>query len=343
MVDNELVQRFVRWLTERVGTSEMHLEAHLTPGHGGFSNETHVLALRDASGAQHDLVLRLAPEGGGIFPTYDLDRQADVLDMLAKRSDVPVPLVRWREPDASVLGRPFYVMERVAGRIPPDRPGYLFEGWVKDAAAQEQARVLDAGLEMMARIHRVDVDAAGLTFLDRPRHGAGAIEQEIGYWRAYLDWAGKGERFDVLETIYEWCVAHRPTEPTSRGLVWGDARLGNLIYADDASIRAVMDWEMAVLGPPELDLGWHLFLERIMQQFAKPLPGFGTADDMVAKYEAHLGRSLEHLDWYETWGGFRAACIQLPLTTIQHAKGEPIDLSYRVDNPLITELLRRIA
>jgi len=331
---------FSGWLAERVGEA-VTLQPFSTPGHGGFSNETYITSAT-WDGVQHGLVLRMAPAGGGIFPDYDLDQQANVLEALAARTEVPVPPVLGREPDASVLGRPFYVMARVDGRIPPDRPGYQFEGWVKNAPPAEQARVLDAGLAMLARIHGVDVDDAGLGFLDRPEHGADAIEQELGYWRAYLDWAGAGERFDVLERIFGWCTANRPPEPATRGLVWGDARLGNLIYAEDCSIRAVLDWEMAVLGPPELDLGWFLFLDRLALQFTETLPGFLPPDEMVGAYEAHLGRAVEHLDWYETWGGFRAACIQLPLTTIQHHKGEPVDLSYRLDNPLTAELLRRI-
>lgn len=341
MAEPDLRAAFTAWLSERVG-EPVHVDPFTTPGHGGFSNETHLTSAR-WGGEDHGIVLRLAPEGDGIFPDYDLDRQADIVEQLRAHTDVPVAEVLWREHDAAVLGRPFYVMRRVDGRIPPDRPGYQLEGWVKDAPPDEQARVLDAGLEVMARVHQVDAAAAGLSFLDRADHGEGAIGQELGYWRAYLDWASTDERFDVLETIYAWCAAHAPPEPERRGLVWGDARLGNLVYADDCSIRAVMDWEMAVLGPAELDLGWFLFLERIMQSFAAPLPGFLSPDDMVPAYEAHLGRRLEHLDWYEAWGGFRAACIQVPLMTLQHARGEVGDLAARFDNPLIAELRRRTA
>lgn len=335
----DLSARFAQWLETRVGAS-VQLEALTTPGHGGFSNET-LLTTAEWNGARHGLVLRLAPSGPGIFPTYDLDHQARVLRALAD-TDVPVPEVLWSERDPSVLGREFYVMERVDGRIPPDRPGYQFLGWVKDAPAEEQTRVMDAGVEAMARIHRVDVTRADLGFLDRSELGATPLDQELGYWRAYLDWASGDERFDALETILEWCVANRPPEPPGHGLAWGDARLGNLIYGDDLTVRAVMDWEMAVLGPPELDLGWFVFLERLALQFTDGLPGFLDPDGMVAAYERHLGRRLEHLDWYETWGGFRAACIQVPLVTLAHQRGEAPDLKGRADNPLTTALLQRI-
>jgi aminoglycoside phosphotransferase (APT) family kinase protein len=345
-LDLELHTRFGAWLSEQTG-SRVRLEPFTTPGHGGFSNET-LLTTGAWDGGRRGLVLRLAPAGPGLFPDYDLDRQARVLEALRTHTDVPVPDVLWREADAGVLGRPFYVMARVHGRIPPDRPGYHFVGWVKDAPPAEQAQVLDAGLDAMARVHHVDPEAAGLSLLDRSEHGAGAIEQELGYWRAYLDWASDGARYDTLEQIYEWCAVHRPPEPDGRGLVWGDARLGNLIYAEatlpDATVpvRAVMDWEMALLGPPELDLGWFLFLESLALEFTAPLAGFPDHAGMVAAYERKLGRPLEHLDWYMTWGGFRAACIQIPLVTLAHAHGEASDLSAREHNPLTAALRQRI-
>ena len=340
MTGDDLAERFAEWLQARVG-APVRLDPFTTPGHGGFSNET-LLTTAEWDGTRRGLVLRLAPAGPGIFPRYDLDRQARVLQALRAHTDVPVPEVLWSERDPGVLGRDFYVMARVDGRIPPDRPGYQFMGWVKDASPDEQALVLDAGLEVMARIHHVDWERAELGFLDRPEHGTGALDQELGYWRAYLDWASGDERFDALETIWDWCLAHRPPEPPTRGLAWGDARLGNLIYDSDLTVRAVMDWEMAVLAPPELDLGWYLFLERLALQFTDPLPGFVEPDAMMTAYERHLGRELEHLGWYETWGGFRAACIQVPLVTLAHARGEAPNLDGRGDNPLTTELLRRL-
>jgi aminoglycoside phosphotransferase (APT) family kinase protein len=327
VVEHDLHSRFADWLSARVGAT-VEVAPFDTPGHGGFSNET-LLTTATWNGEEHRLVLRVAPSGPGIFPSYDLGQQARIMDRLRAHTDVPVPEVLWREPDAAVLGREFYVMEHVEGRIPPDLPGYQFEGWIKDAPPDEQARVLDGALDAMARIHHVDPDDSHLEFLDRAEHGNEPIEQELGYWRAYLDWASHGEHLATHETILDWCVEQRPPEPTSRTLAWGDARLGNLIFGDDLSVRAVMDWEMAVIGPPELDLGWFLFLDGIALQFTDPLPGFPDHDGIVASYESRLGRRVEHLDWYEVWGGFRAACVQVPL-------------GMGTENPLTAALLQRI-
>jgi aminoglycoside phosphotransferase (APT) family kinase protein len=102
--------------------------------------------------------------------------------------------------------------------------------------------------------------------------------------------------------------------------VWGDARLGNLVVDDALRPVAVLDWEMAVLGPPELDLGWYLFLERTARQFAAQLPGFPEPGDLVTRYADRLGRPLRHLAWFEAWSGFRTACIQVRLAETAEAR-----------------------
>jgi aminoglycoside phosphotransferase (APT) family kinase protein len=303
-VSDPLDAGFTDWLSARVG-APARITPFETPGHGGFSHVT-LLTTADWGDGARGLVVRLPPEGRGLFPEYDLDQQVRVLRALHADGTVPVPEVLWVEPDAAVLGRPFYVMARIDGRIPPDRPGYHFEGWVKELAPDAQARVLQSGLGAMAKIHSVDVAGAGLELLDRA---------ELPYWRAYLDWVTGGVRVDPLEVAWDWCVEHRPPEPAVRGLVWGDARLGNLVYDDHLAVRAVLDWEMATLGPPELDLGWYLFLESAALAFTEPLPGFPDRAGTIAAYEQAAGRPLEHLDWYEAWGGFRVACIQVAMTT----------------------------
>jgi aminoglycoside phosphotransferase (APT) family kinase protein len=331
-----LADRFREWLEGRVGGSVVLGELE-SPTLGGLSNET-LLTEADWGDGPRGLVLRLAPRGTPIFPDYDLGKQVAVLRALATGSDVPVPEVLWDETDADVLGRPFYVMARVDGRIPPDNPGYHFEGWVKELHPQEQRGLHDKSIDMMALINRVDVDAAGLGFLDRPEHGDDPIAQEVGAWRAYLDWAADGEHLEHVEDAFAWCVEHRP-ESAERALVWGDARLGNLIYGDDLAPRCVLDWEMAVLGPAELDLGWYLFLDRTALQFTERLAGFPEREGTIARYGSRLGRGIREVDWYEAWGGVRAACIQVRLGLVFYELGVFPDLSWRAQNP-VTKALR---
>jgi len=335
--DHALAARFAAWLAGQVG-ERVSLGPLVSPVHGGLSNDT-LLVEADWGSGTHRLVLRLAPGGTPLFPRYDLGLQTAVLRALGAHTDVPVPEVLWDEPDPGPLGRPFYVMAHVDGRIPPDNPGTHFAGWVKDLPPTAQSHLLENTLAMLARIHRVDWQRAGLDRLDRGEYGPDPIAQELGAWRAYLDWASDGERLDALEDAYDWCVANRPTGGIDQALVWGDARLGNIIYDDALAPRAVIDWEMAALGPPELDLGWYLFLERTALQFVEQLPGFPDRAGVVQRYERHLGRPVRDLDWYEAWGGMRAACIQVRLGRILLELGVIDDERYPQRNP-VTKALR---
>jgi aminoglycoside phosphotransferase (APT) family kinase protein len=166
------------------------------------------------------------------------------------------------------------------------------------------------------------VRAAGIdAALDRSEFGASPIEQELGYWRAHLDWSSGGERLPTVEAAYDWCVEHRPPDrDVAPSLVWGDARLGNLVIDDELRPAAVLDWEMAVVGPPELDLGWVLFLDRTALQYGEQLPGFLDRAGLVAEYERRLGRGVHDLNWYEAWGGVRAACVQVRLAETPEAR-----------------------
>jgi aminoglycoside phosphotransferase (APT) family kinase protein len=306
----ELGEDLAEWLATQVDGA-VRLGSCRRPG-SGMSNDT-LLVEAAWGGTTRRIVVRLTPSGRPLFPRYDLGAQAAVLHALHEHTSVPVPRVLWWEPDPAPVGRPFYVMEHVDGRIPPD--AHLFTGWLKDLDPPDQAALLEHALDVLARIHRVDVGTvAELEVLDRPEHATTPLDQELAWWRAYLDWAAAGDRLPRLEDAYTQLLDARPPDAeVARGLVWGDARLGNLVVDDALRPVAVLDWEMAVLGPPELDLGWYLFLERTARQFAPQLPGFPEPDELVARYEVRLGRPLRHLAWFEAWSGFRTACIQVRL------------------------------
>jgi aminoglycoside phosphotransferase (APT) family kinase protein len=337
-MDDERLQRFGAWLAARLGVGAVDLGAIERPKAGGLSSETWLLDA-DWGPGPRGLVVRLPPAGEGLFPKYDLAAQTRVMDALRGQGQVPVPTVLWHETDVAVIGREFVVMERVDGRIPSDNPGYHFEGWLKDLDSSEQRRHFDSTIEVLASVHRLDWAAAGLGFLP----GIG-LEREFAYWGEYLDWAADGERFEAIDAAFAWCVEHRPEIEPSPSLVWGDTRLGNIVFAPDVDdeplLRAVLDWEMASLGPAELDLGWYLFLERTALQFAPQLAGFPDRPGTIAAYQRALGRSVMDIDWYEIWGGVRSAAIMIRVASNLAALGV-VRPEFRGDNP-VTQLLTRL-
>jgi aminoglycoside phosphotransferase (APT) family kinase protein len=139
----------------------------------------------------------------------------------------------------------------------------------------------------------------------------------MSYYRDFLDWAARGSTVPVIESTWKWLVDHRPSEEGDVVLNWGDSRIGNIIW-DDFNCAAVLDWEMASLGQPEMDLGWWLYFDR---QFSEGLgvprpPGFGSHEETVERYSDLVGRPMRNLFFYEVFAGFRFAVIMLRLADL---------------------------
>lgn len=282
------------------------------PSGSGFSNET---LLVDASWREGDtpiaarLVARVKPTAYAIFPEYDLYRQYRVMELLASTA-IPVPRMRWYEDDASVLGQPFYVMERIDGVIPPDHPPFTHGGWLFDATPAEQGGLARAALDVLGALHRLDWRRLGFEFLARPDYGTTPFAQQLGYYTMMLRWAAADRTMPIVDATLAWLERHRPATEPAPSLTWGDARIGNMIFRDFRPV-AVLDWEMVTLGPAEVDLAWWLVLDRYHTEGvgAVPLPGFPTRDAVVAQWEELVGRKATDLFYYEVWGAFRFALV----------------------------------
>ncbi|WP_396447775.1 phosphotransferase family protein [Actinomadura sp.] len=283
-----------------------------TPQTSGFSNETLMFDAEWTDGGQtrrEPFVARVAPTRYQVFPEPRFADEHRLMRILDERTPVPVPPIRWYEPSADVLGAPFFVMGRVDGRVPTDMPPYHMGGWVTEVAPDERAAMWWSTLEIMAVLHRLDVAELGLDFLDRPRWGAPGIDQRLNYYEHYLHWAYDGPQETALKAL-DWLKANRPEEPDEPAVLWGDSRIGNVIFQAGAP-KAVLDWETAALGAPEEDLAWFLFLDRHHSEGvgAARLDGFPSPAETVARYEELLGRPMRHMAYYEILSGFKFSVI----------------------------------
>lgn len=303
------------WLRRKLPDAEdLRISELVAPQSSGFSNETLLFDLsytQEAVRRQEPLVVRIQPTGYQVFPEYDLSLQYRAMSRLA-HTDVPVPKMFWlEEEDTGVFGAPFYVMGQVEGRVPTDQPPYHAGGWLHDVTPAEREAIWLAGFDVMARIHRLDLDATGFGFLRRPELGGSGLDQELAFYDRYLEWAAAGRPQPVIEAAREWLLANRPgDEPES--LVWGDARIGNIIYEETRPV-AVLDWEMANVGSPEKDLGWAIFLDRHHSEGIETprLEGFPSYADTVAYYEERSGHRVKHLEYYQIYAGYRFGVVML--------------------------------
>jgi aminoglycoside phosphotransferase (APT) family kinase protein len=346
--DPELVRkRLARWIADRIpGAEDVEVGPITAPGETGFSSET---LLIDATwtaggeGQEERWVIRSRPRQNTVFPDYDLHAQYLCMQHVARASDVPVPRVRWWEPDTDVLGEPFYVMDRVEGLVPSDSPPYTVVGFLAEATAEQQARLYRAEVDILARLHAIDWYKAGFDFLSRPEFGKPGLTQQFEYYRWFLRWAGEGREQPTIEAAFDWLENNRPAGADRVVLNWGDARPSNIMVRDFEPV-AVLDWEMATLGPPEVDVAWFVYLNRFLSEGvgAAPLPGFLDADDTKALYEELSGTELGDLHYYQVWAGVRFAIIFLRIIQRMERQGTLVP-GWTEQNNICTQFLAEVA
>ena len=319
--DDEVIrQRLERYLATQLGPDAApRVSAISSPSASGMSSETLLFeaSWREPGGDREAgaFVGRMAPSAGDYptFPTYDMGLQARVM-RLAGEAGVPVPKVHWLEEDPGVLGAPFFVMERLEGRVPADVPPYLAAGWVFDATAEQRRGLQDATVAAIARIHSIDLERNDVAFLEFDVPGDTPLRRHVAHQRAYYEWVAGGDRSPLIERAFEQLEASWPAE-TSRVVSWGDSRIGNVMYATEGfEPVAILDWEMAGIGPRELDLGWlafmHTFFQKLFEAMGAPgLPDFLQAEEIAATYAQVSGHRVEDLRWYQTYAAVRHAII----------------------------------
>ena len=268
-----------------------------------------------------------------VFSTYDLRLQFDVMALVGGATDVPVPEVMWFEGDASVIGAPFFVMSRSDGEVPPDMMPYTFpdSSWLGRASMADQDHLQRSAVETLAALHELGPETHDLDFLAPERPGETSLERHLAAWQDYLDWATHDERSPLLDECFAWLRANLPAEGIDTGpprLSWGDARIGNMMFVD-FEVAAVLDWEMASIAPPEVDLGWMTYLHRFFDDLTVDLGAEGMRQfmrpaDVVATYEAASGRTVGDLRWHMAYAAMRHGVIMRRVTERSIHFGEAV-------------------
>ncbi len=305
-----------------------------SPESNGMSSETLLFTAAWQEGGQRverRLVARIEPPATDypVFTTYDLGMQFEVMRLVAGRTEVPVPETLWYEPDPSVLGGSFFVMERVDGLVPPDVLPYTFgDNWVFDAPPADRRRLQDSAVSAVAGIHSLTADSCDLAFLEHDQAGATSLERSLAHWRAYHEWVVGEERSPLLDACFAWLGEHLPEDASPDALSWGDGRIGNMMFRDH-EVVAVLDWEMAAVAPPEVDLGWMCYLHLFFQDLATDLGAPGLPDlfrprDVRETYAAASGRAPGDLRWHIAYAAIRHGVIMRRVTERSIHFGEAV-------------------
>lgn len=280
----------------------------------GFSADIFFLDVTytDAAGAQaRKLVLRVQPQNYEVVYGSSLQIQANMMSALNRYEDIPVPAWVGLEEDTTLLGAPFLVMGRVIGQAATQRPNYNVKGFLVEFTPAQRRAAWANAIEAFAKIHKLDWQD-GFTFLARPDRGATGLDQYIGYLVEWHRAAGKGRAMPITDAAVAYVLNNKPAEADTC-VLWGDPTPSNTMFNPDGSIAALIDWELAALGPPELDLAWWLYFDDLFSRRfgVQRLEGLPTRDESIAIYEAASGRKLRHMDYYDIVAALRMALVAI--------------------------------
>ena len=320
---DEVRRRLEAWLATKLPPGAApRIDALEGTSANGMSSETLLVDARwreDGVERSERLVARLAPgaEDVPVFPSYDLGRQFDAIRLVGELTDVPVPPVWWSEPDGAAIGAPFFVMGRVDGRVPPDVMPYNFgDSWLHDASPADQRHLQDATVDVIARLHAIGDAPGRFAFLAPGTEGDTPLRRRFALTRAWYAFAATdGFGSPLVERALSWLEDHWPAGDAETVLCWGDSRIGNVMY-DGFDPVAVLDWEMATLGPRELDVAWLVYGHRMFEDIAASMglpgmPHFLRADDVAATYESLTGHTPHDLAWFGTYSAVQYAIVFL--------------------------------
>jgi aminoglycoside phosphotransferase (APT) family kinase protein len=306
------------WLARRIPATEVGV-TEMTIPKAGFSNETilgHARWGGPGAPGELDFVLRIEPTSHQLFVTPDALRQAQCMRALA--GHVPVPRVWLAEADPSVLGAPFFLMTRVDGRVPSDVPSWHKRGWTASLDAAEAARLHENALAALVALHSVDTRDPAFAFLEPAGEGT-ALQRLVADIRRFYEWCEPVRRYgaDVIDAAMTYVIDAMPADERS-SIVWGDARVGNIMFGDDLAVVALLDWEGATLGPPEVDIAWWVMFDEFLceAQGLTRLAGVPDRSGTLARYEELRGEPLRAIGYYEVLAGLQFALINSRLADL---------------------------
>jgi len=289
LVDEEALARFLN--EQFSGEADLVVQRH----RAGHSNETFIV-LR---GGMQEMVLRRPPLGAFLPSAHDVAREFRVMKALDD-TPVRVPQPLCLSEDESIIGAPFYLMERVQGLVIRDELPDVF-------AESDRRKIGEELVDALVELHAVDPASCGLDTFGKP---TGYLDRQLRRWTGQLELTLPFTRpLPDLEKVGEWLRDNRPDSPPTT-IVHGDYKLDNVMFAPQPPPRlmAILDWEMSTLGDPLADVGWmaSFWLDPedgtddllARQASVTQHPGFMRRAELVERYRQATGRDTSGLGWY---------------------------------------------
>ncbi len=301
---------------------------------GGHSNLTYLIRY-----GTDEFVLRRPPVGPVAATAHDMPREYKLLSVINPRfSLAPKPILLCE--DASVIGIPFYLMERRNGLIVRfSLPAEFNENLVL------RRRLSESAVNTLVALHAVDIYDSGIVNIGKPE---GFVSRQVNGWADRWQ-RSKTKEISEMEEVIAWLTARIPTGKINKAtIVHNDFKLDNLMLdiADPTKIVAVLDWEMCTVGDPLIDLG--LFLtywtmkggnQHSSLRAVTNGPGWMTREEIIQQYQSMTGHDLSQISFYETFASFKVAVV-IQQIYFRYARGQTRDERFRHLDALVDELIQ---
>lgn len=315
---NDLANQLAGWLSVKMPQAQGVTVANLAyPRGAGQSHETILFDAHWTEGGREftqGCVLRIKPQSFTVFPDNLFDEQYRVMQVMHDEGRVRVARPLWFEEDPTLLGKPFFVMEKKQGRVPVSIPPYAREGWLKDAAPEQRRVLWRNAVDQLAAIQTMPVEK--FDFLKGPAGAEEGLAQEWDKYVRFVAWLQETEPLSFLDDALARLKSLWPKNQPE-GVVWGDARIGNMMFDDNFDVVAVMDWEQPSLGGALQDLAWFCVIADTMHgpnsSYGAPLEGMGSREETVDLWQEICGKSAADLEWYEDFTQLKMTCTGIRL------------------------------
>jgi aminoglycoside phosphotransferase (APT) family kinase protein len=305
---------------------------------GGHSNLTYLIRYGD-----QEFVLRRPPVGPVAPTAHDMPREFKLLSVINPHFPLaPKPVLLCE--DASVIGVPFYLMER--------RRGFIVRFKVPEeigANLELRREVSESVVATLVALHAIDIRATGIIGIGKPE---GLVARQVHGWAKRWHVSRTGELAE-MDQVIQWLVDRIPPESANATIVHNDFKLDNIMLAetDPARVVAVLDWEMSTVGDPLIDVGllltyWTMRGAKGTQGEPDPNsslravtngPGWFTREEIIEQYATATGRDLSRIMFYETFARFKVGVI-IQQIYFRYVQGQTRDERFRDFDSLVREL-----
>ena len=317
-----LGQQLATWLAGNLaGATDIRIGNLAYPRGAGMSHETILFDASWRQGAEHHeqgCVVRIKPRWHTVYPDDLFVQQYRLLQVLHEEGRVRVARPMGIEMDPALLGAPFFLMEKMIGRVAVSMPPYVETGWVAEATPAQRAKMWRNGVQQLAMVQKTPREKLDFLRGDTPGAEEGLAQEWDKYVR-FAAWVSSDRPWPMLNMALDRLRARWPANQPA-GLVWGDARIGNMMFDENFEVVGVMDWEQPSLGGALHDLAWWIVLTEMMYTRAglDHFEGMGTREDTLALWHELTGISTDDIEWYEDFTKLKVACLSIRTTSLRN-------------------------